>query len=92
MDNIYSSKKVEVLGVRKHTLTEWSFSLGVEIEKVPGQFVMVSLPGVGEVPISISGFKDNAIELTVRNIGKVTSQSLLEQKNLAKPTIHQAYL
>lgn len=74
MDNIYLSKKAEVLGVRKHTPTEWSFSLRLETETIPGQFVMVSLPGVGEVPISISGYNPNSIELTIRDVGKVTRE------------------
>ncbi|MCQ9206239.1 MAG: anaerobic sulfite reductase subunit AsrB [Omnitrophica bacterium] len=73
MDNIYLSKKAKILGIRKHTPTEWSFNLGVRTEAVPGQFVMVSLPGAGEVPISISGYNANSIELTIRNVGKVTS-------------------
>ncbi len=74
MDNIYLSKKAKVLGIRKHTPTEWSFSLDFQTETIPGQFVMVSLPGVGEVPISISGYNPNSIELTIRNVGKVTSE------------------
>ena len=74
MDNIYFGKAAKVLEVKKHTLTEWSFVLALDIEKVPGQFVMVYLPGTGEVPISISGFKNQAIEITVRSAGKVTSQ------------------
>ena len=74
MDNIYLSKRVKVLRKRKQTPTEWSFSLGIQTETIPGQFVMVSLPGVGEVPISISGYNPNSIELTIRNVGKATSE------------------
>jgi len=41
----------------------------------PGQFVMVELPGFGEVPISIAGTgPDNSyIELCIRNAGNVTA-------------------
>ncbi len=74
MDNIYLGKPSEVLEIRKHTPAEWSILLDTEISAVPGQFVMVSLPGVGEVPISISGFDSHSIELTIRDVGKVTSQ------------------
>jgi len=40
----------------------------------PGQFVMVSVPGVGEVPISVasSPTKRSSFELVIRNAGKVT--------------------
>lgn len=41
---------------------------------LPGQFVMLELPGCGEVAISISGSSSNRehIELCIRRIGKVT--------------------
>jgi len=50
----------------------------VELEKPlghhPGQFVMVSVLGVGEAPISIScgPSKDNTLEMVVRRIGRLT--------------------
>ena len=40
---------------------------------------MVSLPHVGEVPIAVSKFDADSIEITVRNVGKVTS-SLFRKK------------
>lgn len=41
---------------------------------LPGQFNMVGLPGVGEVPISISGSPDSAREIvhTIREVGQAT--------------------
>ena len=41
---------------------------------LPGQFVMLQLPGCGEVAISISGASSNKefLELCVRKVGKVT--------------------
>lgn len=39
----------------------------------PGQFNMLSLPGVGEVPISVSGDGDGAAEHTIHNVGKVSA-------------------
>ncbi|MBN2337097.1 MAG: FAD/NAD(P)-binding protein [Acidobacteria bacterium] len=50
----------------------------VELEKPlghhPGQFVMVSVMGVGEAPISISNGpgKDNTLEMVIRRIGRLT--------------------
>jgi len=37
-----------------------------------GQFYSVSLPCVGEMPISSSGIGDGWVELTIRNVGKVS--------------------
>ena len=50
----------------------------IELEKPlghrPGQFVMVSVLGVGEAPISISNGpgKDNTLEMVIRRIGRLT--------------------
>lgn len=74
MGNIYLSSQAEVLEIKRHTDTEQSFWLRTEIKAMPGQFVIASLPKAGEVPISISGFRPRAIELTIRNAGKATSQ------------------
>lgn len=71
--NIYASQPAEILEKRKHTEAEWSFLLRADIEGTPGQFVIVSLSKIGEIPISISGFRPHAVEVTVRNTGKVTS-------------------
>lgn len=73
MDNIYSSHPVKILNIKKHTSLEYSFLLDYKLKNEPGKFVMVSLPGFGEIPISISGFTPKGIELTIRNVGKVTS-------------------
>jgi sulfhydrogenase subunit beta (sulfur reductase) len=39
----------------------------------PGQFVMVALPAFTGVPISISRFRANAIDLTIRAVGPTTT-------------------
>lgn len=73
MDNIYLPRPVKILEINKHTSCEHSFLLDYQLNNEPGKFVMVSLPGAGEVPISISGFTAEGIELTIRNVGKATS-------------------
>jgi sulfite reductase subunit B len=47
---------------------------GEDLNHEPGQFVEVSIPGVGEAPISISSSptKRGSFELVARNVGKVT--------------------
>lgn len=72
VDNIYLPCYTKVIDVKQHTSNEKSFIIDYKLKSEPGKFVMVSLSGVGEVPISISGFTDKGIELTIRNAGKVT--------------------
>ncbi len=73
MDNIYAARTVKVLDVTSHTDTERSFTLDVKVPAFPGQFMMVSLPHSGEIPIAVSRFSADSIDITVRNVGKVTS-------------------
>ena len=42
---------------------------------LPGQFIELSLPGVGEIPISYCGRSstDGVVELCIRHVGHVTS-------------------
>ncbi len=49
----------------------------------PGQFNMLSLPGIGEVPISISGERPGIVEHTIRSVGKVSAALSKLQANTA---------
>ncbi len=66
--------KVEQLTEREK-LFEFAFKDGGELGHQPGQFVEVSLFGIGEAPISISSSptKKGSFELAVRRIGNVTT-------------------
>lgn len=56
-------------------LFQLKFDSGRPLGHMPGQFVEVSLPGIGEAPISISSppDKNGQFELAIRNIGNVTA-------------------
>jgi anaerobic sulfite reductase subunit B len=47
----------------------------------PGQFFQVSLPLVGEAPISVSGVDTGYIEMTIRNVGKLTNKLFALKEN-----------
>jgi len=74
MNNIYESHPARILDIKKHTDVDWSFILDAQVPEAPGQFIMMSLPEVGEAPVTISGFTSSTMEITVRNVGRVTSQ------------------
>lgn len=60
----------------RETLFEIELDNGNALGHRPGQFVEVSVPGVGEAPISVSSSptkKDNSFELCVRAVGNVTN-------------------
>ncbi len=56
-DSTYRLKKAKILQTKKLTANEMLFEValadGEVLDHEPGQFVMVSLLGIGEVPISV---------------------------------------
>ncbi|TKI04680.1 anaerobic sulfite reductase subunit AsrB [Martelella alba] len=62
-----------ILAVTRQTSLEWNFRVAVDFPARVGQFVEVSLPLVGEAPISVSDCGDGWIDLLIRQVGKVTS-------------------
>jgi len=62
-----------LLNITQQTQAEWTFKIETKNKPNIGQFYQVSLPRVGEMPISISGIGDGWIEMTIRSIGKVSS-------------------
>lgn len=78
--SIYLPRLAEIIDVRPLTSREKLFTArlkdGCRIDHVPGQFVELSIFGVGEAPISISsspGREGASFELCVRNAGSLTN-------------------
>lgn len=67
----FPSKIVEII---EHTSLEHTFRVEYTGDVRPGQFFEVSIPRVGEAPISVSGIGENTIDLTIRKVGKVTDE------------------
>ena len=61
-----------IISITRHTPQEWNFRVEVDFPARWGQFVEVSLPCVGEAPISVSDCGEGWIDLLIRNFGKVT--------------------
>jgi sulfhydrogenase subunit gamma (sulfur reductase) len=78
MNNIYVPQIAEIVRAEKMTDIETFYEVklpgGRELGHVAGQFVQVSLFGIGEAPISIcsSPMKMGAFEMVVRRVGNVT--------------------
>lgn len=74
----YIVKQAKILSTKKMTELEKYFEISLPNEESldhdPGQFVMVSIPGVGDAPISISSSptKRRSFELVVRKAGRLT--------------------
>ncbi len=77
--SIYKPEMAHLTDVRQMTATEKLFRIelpeGEHLGHEPGQFVMLSVLGVGEAPISITSSpsrSDGGFELCVRKVGDVT--------------------
>lgn len=67
-------RPVKILDVRPQNATDMTlFFENPSDTPEPGQFYEVSLPRIGEAPISISDFAPGHIEMTVRAIGPLTA-------------------
>lgn len=67
-----------VMGVRRDTVDTFTLHLGdlpdAICEGGPGQFLMLDLPGFSGVPISVSRYRPDGIELTIRAAGATTRE------------------
>jgi len=79
-DSIYVPNPATVVKIKPLTAMEKVFTIelprGVSLGHRPGQFVQVSLLGIGEAPISISSSpsrSNGTFELCVRKVGDVTN-------------------
>ncbi|MBE0426394.1 MAG: FAD/NAD(P)-binding protein [Nitrospirae bacterium] len=79
INSSYRLKKAKILSTKKLTEKEKFFEIalsdGERIDHEPGQFVMISLLGIGEVPISVcsSPLIRDSFDICVRAVGKVTN-------------------
>ncbi len=76
--SIYLPEPATIVKVEQMTSTEKLFELkldsGRELGHQPGQFIELSIMGMGEAPISVSSSptKEGGFELVVRKVGRVT--------------------
>ena len=72
MNNIVKPVACKILEVKKESSHEWTFKVETDIKPSHGQFLQLSIPKVGEAPISVSGYGDGWMDFTIRSVGKVT--------------------
>jgi len=74
MNNPYLPKPYVIKSIQKETEIDWTFEIGYYGPLTGGQFMEISIPGVGEAPISISNFTDTSVFMTIRKVGRLTDQ------------------
>ena len=73
-NNPYLPQPVELISITPQTRTDATYRLSWPGEMPqPGQFFEVSIPRVGEAPISVCDFGAGYIDMTIRAVGCVTN-------------------
>lgn len=82
--NPYLPFAARISNIRAETGSEFTITVHASCDITPGQFFQVSLPRIGEAPISVSGFGKDWIQFTVRAVGRLTGalQQLRPGENL----------
>ncbi|MDK2985766.1 MAG: anaerobic sulfite reductase subunit [Clostridia bacterium] len=70
--NPYMPQEAEILKIFQETDIDYTFRLKTDLKVKSGQFLEVSIPRIGEAPISVSDFGDGYLDLTIRKVGRVT--------------------
>ncbi|MDO4536393.1 MAG: anaerobic sulfite reductase subunit AsrB [Clostridium perfringens] len=74
MGNVLTPKPCKIISIKKETELEYTFKVETDIKVEHGQFLQLSIPKVGEAPISVSNFGDGFLDFTIRSVGKVTDE------------------
>ena len=72
MKNIMLPSPHKIISVLKETKAEYTFRVEYDGETDHGQFFQLSIPKIGEAPISVSGKGNGYVEFTIRKIGRLT--------------------
>lgn len=89
-NNILTPKAYEIINVTHETDLEYTFRVATDIVPEHGQFLQLSIPKIGEAPISVSGFGLGYMDFTIRAVGKVTDE-LFKLKSGDKIFLRGAY-
>jgi len=81
LKNPYLPEPYKVLKFTRESPDRFTIKVDMKIVHDPGQFVQVSVPGIGECPISICSDSKEYIELNIREVGNVTKALSKLKKN-----------
>jgi anaerobic sulfite reductase subunit B len=69
----YLPKKYKIENIKQYTPDVKLFKVKCNINPMPGTFLEVSMPGIGECPLASCSYSKNYLFLLTRNAGNVTS-------------------
>ncbi len=72
LENPYMPRRYMVIDFHRETSDVFTIKVNMKCHHEPGQFVQVSIPGVGECPISICSYSKDYINLSISEVGRMT--------------------
>lgn len=72
MHNITLPSPHKILQVVHETQAEYTFRVQCDAQVDHGQFFVLSIPKIGEAPISVSAQGEGYVEFTIRKVGRLT--------------------
>ena len=78
---MYNAKPYKITEIQTFTPDVKLFKINAKLNPKPGQFMEVSIPGIGECPLASCSFNNNEIDLLTREAGNVTSAIFNLKKN-----------
>ncbi len=72
-EKLFLPQKVEIINIVEETEDIKTFRVKTDMKYQPGQFVQISVPLIGEAPISICSYASDYMELNIREVGRVTN-------------------
>lgn len=72
MINHLKPQPCRILNIQKESAMERTYRVKTDAKPNHGQFMQLSIPKIGEAPISVSAQGDGWLEFTLRAVGKVT--------------------
>ncbi len=74
MNNPFLPKPYKIIDIKQETELEYTFKIETDMKPYFGQFCQVSIPKVGEAPISICAYGDGWLDMTIRKVGTLTNK------------------
>ena len=70
---MYNRARVKRIIKHCRNIREYILSVQLDDKPSPGQFIMLWIPSIGEIPLSVSNYSSKSLSLIVAKVGKVTT-------------------
>jgi len=70
----YLSRPYKIQEIIKYTRDTWMFRVKAKMNPLPGTFIEVGLPGVGEAPLASCSYSKEYLDILTKKVGRLTGE------------------